>query len=224
TSSIVDDMTDTESDKNREARGQGIANVVTGFFGGMAGCAMIGQSVINVKSGGRGRLSTFVAGAFLMFLIIVLGDLVIQIPMPVLVGIMIMVSIGTFDWKSFSYIKNAPKTDVTVMLVTVSIVVATNDLSKGVIAGVILSAIFFVAKISKIKVEESLKNEKTVFKVTGQLFFASVDGFVDSFDFHVKNKNILIDFTDAHIWDESGVGAVDKVMDKYRENGNVVEL
>src|SRR5699024_9139776 len=154
TASIVDDMTDTESDKNKEARGQGIANIINGFFGGMAGCAMIGQSVINVKSGGRGRLSTFVAGAFLMFLIIVLGDLVIQIPMPVLVGIMIMVSIGTFDWSSFSYLVKAPKTDAVVMLVTVGIVVATNDLSKGVIAGVILSAIFFVAKISKIKVQE----------------------------------------------------------------------
>lgn len=224
TSSIVDDMTDTESNKNRESRGQGIANIVTGFFGGMAGCAMIGQSVINVKSGGRGRLSTLVAGAFLMFLIIVLGDLVVQIPMPVLVGIMIMVSIGTFDWKSFSYIKNAPKTDVTVMLVTVVIVVATNDLSKGVIAGVILSAIFFVSKISKIKVKESLKNDVIVFNVTGQLFFASVDGFVESFDFNVKDKKILIDFTDAHIWDDSGVGAVDKVLLKYRENGNAIEI
>ena len=142
TASIVDDMTDTESHKNREARGQGLANIVTGFFGGMAGCAMIGQSVINVKSGGRTRLSTFVAGVFLMFLIIVLGELVVQIPMAVLVGIMIMVSIGTFDWSSFTYLRKAPKTDAVVMLVTVAIVVATHDLSKGVIAGVILSASF----------------------------------------------------------------------------------
>lgn len=154
TSSIVDDMTGTESNKNRESRGQGIANIVTGFFGGMAGCAMIGQSVINVKSGGRGRLSTLVAGLFLMFLIIVLGELVVQIPMPVLVGIMIMVSIGTFDWSSFKYIIKAPKTDALVMLVTVATVVATHDLSKGVIAGVVLSAIFFVAKISKIEVQK----------------------------------------------------------------------
>ncbi|MGE7053011.1 SulP family inorganic anion transporter, partial [Paenibacillus glucanolyticus] len=144
TSSIVDDMTGTESNKNRESRGQGIANIITGFFGGMAGCAMIGQSVINVKSGGRGRLSTLVAGLFLIFLILVLGGLVVQIPMPVLVGIMIMVSIGTFDWTSFSYLRKAPKTDALVMLTTVIIVVATHDLSKGVIAGVILSAIFFV--------------------------------------------------------------------------------
>src|SRR5699024_9935999 len=193
TASIVDDMTDTESDKNRESRGQGIANIINGFFGGMAGCAMIGQSVINVKSGGRGRLSTFVAGAFLMFLIIVLGDLVIQIPMPVLVGIMIMVSIGTFDWSSFSYLVKAPKTDAVVMLVTVGIVVATNDLSKGVIAGVILSAIFFVAKISNLKVRSNNKNNKTVFEVEGQLFFASTEDFLKSFDFSVENKDIIID-------------------------------
>src|SRR5699024_6562285 len=140
----------TESKKNREARGQGIGNTITGSVGGMAGGAMIGQSVINVKSGGRGRLSTFVAGAIMMYLIIVLGDLVVQIPMPLLVGIMIMVSIGTFDWSSFRYIVKAPKGDAVVMLVTVAIVVATNDLSKGVIAGVILSAIFFVAKISRV--------------------------------------------------------------------------
>jgi len=224
TASIVDDMTDTESDKNRESRGQGIANIINGFFGGMAGCAMIGQSVINVKSGGRGRLSTFVAGAFLMFLIIVLGDLVIQIPMPVLVGIMIMVSIGTFDWSSFSYLVKAPKTDAVVMLVTVGIVVATNDLSKGVIAGVILSAIFFVAKISKIKVQEISKSGTLTFKVKGQLFFASVDDFVDAFDYRVKNEKITIDFTEAHVWDDSAVGAIDKVILKYKENNNTVFL
>ena len=148
TSQILDDMTATESDKNKEARGQGIANFVTGFFGGMAGCAMIGQSVINVKSGGRGRLSTLVAGLFLIFLIIVLGDLVVKIPMPVLVGIMIMVCIGTFDWNSFKYLVKAPRTDALVMLTTVIIVVYTHDLSKGVIAGVILGAVFFVVKSS----------------------------------------------------------------------------
>src|SRR5699024_4706502 len=147
-------MTNSDSDKNKEARGQGIANFVTGFFGGMAGCAMIGKSVINIKSGGRNRLSTFDAGVFLIFLIIVLGDLVVQIPMSVLVGIIIMVSIGTFDWSSFAYLKKAPNSDAVVMLATVGIVVATNDLSKGVIAGVILSAIFFVAKISHLKVKE----------------------------------------------------------------------
>lgn len=224
TASIVDDMTDTESDKNREARGQGIANIVTGFFGGMAGCAMIGQSVINVKSGGRGRLSTLTAGALLMFLIIVLGNLVVQIPMPVLVGIMIMVSIGTFDWSSFTYLRKAPKADAIVMLVTVGIVVATNDLSKGVFAGVILSAIFFVAKISKLKVKEYHDNKHLIFKVEGQLFFASTEDFIASFDFSVENEDIIIDFSNARIWDDSAVGAVDKVVMKYREKNNRVTI
>ncbi|EOR21657.1 MULTISPECIES: SulP family inorganic anion transporter [Bacillaceae] len=224
TASIVDDMTGTGSNKNREARGQGIANVITGFFGGMASCAMIGQSVINVKSGGRGRLSTLVAGLFLMFLILVLGNIVVQIPMAVLVGIMIMVSIGTFDWSSFTYLKNAPKTDAAVMLVTVIIVVATHDLSIGVIAGVILSAIFFVAKISKIKLVRNVNNQNITFEVEGQLFFASVEEFVEQFDFSVENKNIIIDFTNAHIWDDSAVGAIDKVVIKYRENHNNVTI
>lgn len=224
TASIVDDMTGTESNKNKEAKGQGIANIVTGFFGGMAGCAMIGQSVINVKSGGRGRLSTLIAGLFLIFLIIVLGDLVVRIPMPVLVGIMIMVSLGTFDWSSFKYLITAPKSDAVVMLVTVVIVVVTHDLSKGVIAGVILSAIFFVAKISTIKVKEQHNHSNTIFDVEGQLFFASVEGFVESFDFNVKGENIIIDFSEAHIWDDSAVGAIDKVVLKYHENDNKVTI
>ncbi|PAQ14196.1 sulfate permease [Bacillaceae bacterium SAOS 7] len=224
TASIVDDMTATDSQKNREARGQGIANIATGFFGGMAGCAMIGQSVINVKSGGRGRLSTLTAGLFLMFLIIVLGDLVVQIPMPVLVGIMIMVSVGTFDWSSFSYLKKAPRSDAVVMLATVSIVVATHDLSKGVIAGVLLSAIFFVAKISKIKVNGLKEKHQLIYAVEGQLFFASVEGFVDSFDFNTENCKVIIDFSNAHIWDDSAVGAIDKVVMKYRENNNHVTI
>lgn len=224
TAQIVDDMTETSSNKNKEARGQGIANVVAGFFGGMAGCAMIGQSVINVKSGGRGRLSTFVAGIFLMFLIIFLGDLVVQIPMPVLVGIMIMVSIGTFDWSSFSYIRKAPKADATVMLVTMAIVVATHDLSKGVIAGVILSAIFFVAKISKIQVSVNKEKAHTIYNVKGQLFFASVGNFIELIDLSSEGENITIDFSDAHIWDDSGVGAIDKVVIKLRENKNNIMI
>ncbi|MBC2581695.1 SulP family inorganic anion transporter [Clostridium sp. DJ247] len=224
TASIVDDMTETKSDKHKESRGQGIANIITGFFGGMAGCAMIGQSVINVKSGGRRRLSTFVAGIFLMFLIIVLGDLVVQIPMPVLAGIMIMVSISTFDWSSFSYLRKAPKSDAAVMLSTVIIVVATDDLSKGVIVGVILSALFFVAKVSKIQVIERKEKQNTIFDIKGPLFFASVQGFVESFDFNTKNTNIIIDFSNTHIWDDSAVGAIDKVVIKYRENNNKVTI
>ncbi|MGH0792112.1 SulP family inorganic anion transporter [Bacillus cereus] len=224
TSSIVDDMTGTESNKHKESRGQGIANIITGFFGGMAGCAMIGQSVINVKSGGRGRLSTLIAGLFLIFLIIVLGDLVVQIPMPVLVGIMIMVSIGTFDWSSFSYLVKAPKSDAAVMLITVIIVVATHDLSKGVIAGVILSALFFVAKISKIQVTKRNDILNVVYDVKGPLFFASVEGFVEAFDFTSKNTNIVIDFSNTHIWDDSAVGAIDKVVLKFYENHNKVTI
>ena len=143
-------MTNTPSNKNTEARGQGIANFVTGFFGGMAGCALIGQSVINIKSGGRGRLSTFTAGVFLMFLIIVLGDVVVNIPMPVLVGVMIMVSATTFNWGSFKFLKQAPKSESLVMLVTVAIILYTHNLAIGVVVGVILSALFFVAKVSRV--------------------------------------------------------------------------
>lgn len=224
TASIIDDMTKTESNKNKEARGQGIANIVNGFFGGMAGCAMIGQSVINVSSGGRSRLSTFVAGIFLMFLIVVLGDLVVQIPMSVLAGIMIMVSIGTFDWSSFSYIRKAPKMDAIVMLVTVIIVIATHDLSKGVFAGVILSALFFVAKISRLQVKEQQVNEEIICIVKGQLFFASSDRFIDSFHYNVEHKEVIIDFSNAQIWDDSAVLAIDKVIQKYHVNGNTVTL
>ncbi|VDG89358.1 Putative sulfate transporter ychM [Lysinibacillus sphaericus] len=219
TATIVDDMTATDSEKNRESRGQGIANVINGFFGGMAGCAMIGQSVINVKSGGRTRLSTFVAGAFLMFLIIVLGDLVVQIPMPVLVGIMIMVSIGTFDWSSFSYIRKAPKGDALVMLTTVIIVVATNDLSKGVIAGVVLSAVLFVAKISKIHVERFVEDDSIRYAVKGQLFFASVEKFHEAFSVDESAGRIILDFTDSQVWDDSAAVAVTKVTESYRSRG-----
>lgn len=224
TSSIIDDMTDTTSDKNKEARGQGIANFVNGFFGGMAGCAMIGQSIINIRSGGRGRLSTFVAGAFLMFLIIVLGDLVVQIPMPVLAGIMVMVAFSTFDWSTFRFLRQAPKSDIVVMLTTVSIVMVTHDLSKGVIVGVVLSAIFFVAKVSKIKVTQQAAGSKQHYKVEGQLFFASSTSFIDAFDMSAVGQKITIDFHDAHLWDDSAVSAVDKIVLKYRENNNQVTI
>ncbi len=221
TARIVDDMTATESDKNKEARGQGIANFINGFFGGMAGCAMIGQSVINVKSGGRGRLSTLIAGLFLMFLILVLGNLVVQIPMPVLVGIMIMVSIGTFDWGSFKYLVKAPRTDAIVMLTTVVIVVWTHDLSKGVIAGVLLSAIFFVVKISTVKVIK----QDIHYIVEGQLFFASADSFIDYFKHaDIHEKSIIINFSNSHIWDDSGVAAFIKVKELLAEKGIKVEV
>lgn len=219
TSQIVDDMTDTKSDKNREARGQGIANFITGFFGGMAGCAMIGQSMINVKSGGRGRLSTLVAGIFLIFLIIVLGDLVIDIPMPVLVGIMIMVCIGTFDWSSFKYIVKAPRADAVVMIATVAIVVYTDNLAIGVVVGVILSALFFVASISRVKITE----HGGIYIIEGPLFFASTQHFVQTIE-KTTAKTITIDLSSSHLWDESSVGAIVKVVSKLEEQGKSVSV
>lgn len=224
TAQIIDDMTDTDSDKNREAKGQGIANIVTGFFGGMAGCAMIGQSVINVKSGGRGRLSTFVAGAFLMILIILLNDLLSMIPMAALVGVMIMVSIGTFDWSSLTKLHKMPKTDAAVMIVTVVTVVLTHDLSKGVLAGVILSALFFAAKISKVEISSKIDNNTKLYIVKGQLFFASVTDFVSQFDFSEHVELVTIDLSQSHVWDDSAVGAIDKVVLKYRQNQTAVQI
>ncbi|MFV2046348.1 SulP family inorganic anion transporter [Metabacillus litoralis] len=226
TAQIVDDMTDTGSDKNKEARGQGIANIVSGFFGGMAGCAMIGQSVINVKSGGRGRLSALVAGVFLMVLILLLNDLLVQIPMAALVGVMFMVSIGTFDWTSLKTLHKVPLTDTIVMVVTVITVLMTHDLSKGVLVGIILSAIFFASKISKVKITSlsSDQSSKKIYRVSGQLFFASVTDFVESFNYRENVKEVDLDLTNAHLWDDSAVGAIDKVIIKYHQNGVKVNL
>ncbi|MDG4657341.1 SulP family inorganic anion transporter [Ectobacillus antri] len=224
TAAIVDDMTDTDSNKNRESCGQGIANIVTGFLGGMAGCAMIGQSVINVKSGARGRLSTFVAGAFLLFLIMVLKDLVIQIPMAALVAVMIMVSIGTFDWKYVMSLHKVPKSDALVMIVTVITVVWTHNLAIGVFIGILLSMVLFAAKISKIDVQITIVDNKKIYTVNGQLFFASVTNFVEQFDFKDDVKEVDIDLSNAHIWDDSGVGAIDKVMLKYQQKGTHTKI
>lgn len=226
TATIVDDMTDTDSDKNKEVKGQGLANIVAGFFGGMAGCAMIGQSVINVKSGGRGRLSSLVAGVFLMFLILVLGNLVVQIPMAALVGVMIMVSIGTFDWSSLKGLRVTPISDSAVMIVTVLTVVLTHNLAIGVFAGIILSAIFFAAKMSKVHVKQTVtldKKKKTYF-VQGQVFFASVTDLLASFDYKESYETIEIDFKEANIWDDSAVNAIDRIVFKYRENNVQVQL
>lgn len=210
TASILDDMTTSESDKNKEARGQGIANVINGFFGGMAGCAMIGQSVINVKSGGRGRLSTFVAGAFLMFLILVLGDYVVQIPMPVLAGVMVVVCITQFDWQSFKYAVTAPKKDVFVMLLTIGIVLFTHNLAIGVIAGIVASALFFVNEISRVKIT----NKEANYYVNGQLFFASTESFIDYFKTQsISQSAIIVDFTQCKVWDDSAIGSLLKVKD-----------
>ncbi|WP_153731504.1 SulP family inorganic anion transporter [Sporosarcina obsidiansis] len=214
TSQVLDDMTDTPSNKNREARGQGIANFITGFFGGMAGCALIGQSVINIKSGGRGRLSTFTSGVFLMFLIIVLGDLVVKIPMPVLAGVMVMVSMTTFNWGSFKFLRQAPKSESLVMLITVVIILYTHNLAIGVVIGVVLSALFFVAKISRVTVTSNAG----VYKITGPLFFASTTKFIQAFD-EVTENQIIIDFENSQLWDESAVGAIFKVIQKLEGKG-----
>ena len=219
TSQVLDDMTDTPSNKNREARGQGIANAMTGFFGGMAGCALIGQSIINIKSGGRGRLSTFTAGVFLMFLIIVLGDLVTKIPMPVLAGVMIMVSMTTFNWGSFKFMKQAPRTESLVMLTTVVIILYTHNLAIGVVVGVILSALFFVAKISRVTVT----SREGEYKIKGPLFFASTTKFIQSFE-KVTEKDIIINFEDSQLWDESAVGAIFKVVQKLEGKGVKVKI
>lgn len=219
TAQILDDMTDTESDKNREARGQGIANIINGFFGGMAGCAMIGQSIINVKSGARGRISTFTSGAFLMFLIIVLGDYVLQIPMPVLAGVMVVVCITQFDWSSFKYVVTAPRQDAFVMLLTIAVVMYTDNLAIGVVAGVFMAAVFFTAKISKVDI---VANGST-YKVKGQLFFASTESFVKFFKtVDVSSDAITIDFTDAIIWDDSAIGALMKVKSHFQKQNIVV--
>ena len=217
TASIVDEMTQTKSDKNKELRGQGIANSITGCFGGMAGCAMIGQSVINVKSGGSGRLSSLVAGAFLMFLIIVLGDIVMMIPMAALVGVMIMVSIGTFDWQSLVDMRRIPLSDTVVMVATVAVTVYTHDLAKGVGVGVVLSAVIFGWKIASLQITNSIQADGAkLYKVRGQMFFASTSAFADHFVPANDPDHIIIDFSSSHIWDHSAVAVIARVLLKYK--------
>ncbi|MBY0510044.1 MAG: SulP family inorganic anion transporter [Rhodospirillaceae bacterium] len=227
TANLLDDLTDTPSDKDRETRGQGIANMLSPLFGGMAGCAMIGQSIINVTSGARGRLSTLWAGLFLLFLILVLRDWVAQIPMAALVAVMIMVSIGTFDWRSILGMRSTPLQSSIVMLATTITVVLTHDLSKGVVLGVLLSAVFFMRRVSKtISVIEIETPEEGLlrYRVSGQLFFASADYFSAAFEFHGHPKRVEIDMTDSHLWDLTGVAAVDKVVFRYRRQGAEVVL
>jgi sulfate permease, SulP family len=227
TAQIVDDMTDTESDRRRECMGQGGANIVAALFGGMGGCAMIGQSVINVTSGGRKRLSTFTAGAVLLFLLAVLGPWVGRIPMPALVAVMVMVSIGTFSWNSIPNLRRHPPTSSVVMLVTVAVVVATHDLARGVLAGVLLSGIFFAGKVRRMFAVErtaSPDGRGATYVVTGQIFFASVDRFTRAFRDEDAAETILIDVSGAHFWDISGVGALDKIVARLRREGRAVEV
>lgn len=227
TASIVDELTDTRSDKNRECIGQGLANAATGFIGGMAGCAMIGQSMINVKSGGRGRLSCFAAGVFLLILIVGLGDLVSIIPMAALVSIMIMVSIGTFSWSSVKSLRDHPTSSSVVMLATVATTVFTHNLAIGVLTGVLLSGIFFAGKIAQIfRVTSTLSADgrERSYRIEGQLFFASATEFSAAFDFNEALERVVIDVSDAHIWDISSVAALDMVVLKFRREGADVEI
>ncbi len=227
TAQIVDDMTETTSNKSQECYGQGASNIASALIGGMGGCAMIGQSVINVTSGGRGRLSTFVAGAFLLFLILVLDDLVRIIPMAALVAVMIMVSIGTFSWRSILDLRSNPLTSSIVMLATVTTVVATHDLAKGVLVGVLLSGVFFAGKVARlvaVEKRDSADGTAATYVVRGQIFFASVESFLRGFSFEDRPARVTIDLTHAHFWDISAIGALDKVVLRLRKNGAEVEV
>ncbi|PAU63390.1 sodium-independent anion transporter [Pseudomonas sp. PIC25] len=227
TATIVDDLTDTPSDKNRECKGQGVANIAAGLLGGMAGCAMIGQSVINVKSGGRGRLSTLVAGSVLLVLVVFLSDWVRQIPMAALVAVMIMVSIGTFSWDSLRNLKRYPLSTNLVMIATVAVVVYTHNLAYGVFVGVLLAAMFFANKIGHflyIGSDTDADGTRRTYKVVGQVFFASADKFVGAFDFKEAVGSVVIDLSRAHFWDVTAVAALDKVVLKLRREGTQVEV
>ena len=227
TATIVDEMTDTPSDKNRECKGQGLANIASGLMGGMAGCAMIGQSVINVKSGGRSRLSCLVAGVVLLMMVVFLSDWVGRIPMAALVAVMIMVSISTFRWESLRNLRTYPLSTNIVMIVTVVVVVFTHNLAFGVLAGVLLAALFFANKVGHyLAVESTLEQTGShrIYQVVGQVFFSSADKFVDAFDFKEALSKVTIDLQRAHFWDITAVSALDKVVLKMRRQGIQVEV
>lgn len=227
TATIVDDLTDTKSDKHRECKAQGVANIASGCIGGMAGCAMIGQSIINIKSGGRGRLSTFVAGFFLLIMVVFLSDYLSIIPMAALVAVMIMVSIGTFDWGYLKQAKTLPLSTNIVVVATVVVVVATHNLAYGVLTGVLLASLFFANKISHFMYVNSsidASGEVRTYKVIGQIFFNSADRFSGFFDFKEVVAKVVIDLSKAHFWDISAVNALDKTVIKFRREGTEVEL
>ena len=228
TANVLDDFTDTSSDKNQEAKGQGIANLVTGFFGGMAGCAMIGQSVINVKSGGRTRLSTLTAGAFLLMITLVGSQWVSQIPMAALVAVMIMVSISTFSWASLRNIRLIPKNETAVSLATVIVTLTTSNLAYGVLTGVALSGLFFSRKVADIVHVDSVRQEDSdtrTYNISGDIFFVSVGGMLNRFEFREEGlSNVIIDLSHAHIWDQTAVDAIDKVVFRFRKRGVEVNL
>jgi sulfate permease, SulP family len=230
TAKFVDDITDTRSDKNRESWGQGIANLVTGLFGGMGGCAMIGQTMINVRqSHARTRISTFLAGGFLLVLLLALGDVVGRIPMAALAGVMIMVAVGTFDWHSLRMLRRMPRSETAVMVVTVVVVVLTSNLAIGVVAGVIVAALLFARRVAHLATVERTLVEGTEgtcahYRVTGELFFASSSDLYDQFSYASDPARVIIDFTDSHIWDASTVAALDAVITKYNRHGIDVQV
>jgi len=236
TAKLVDDITDTHSDKTREGWGQGVANMVTGFFGGMGGCAMIGQTMINVKtSGARTRISTFLAGVFLLILVVGMGGLVAQIPMAALVAVMIMVSVGTMDWHSIApkTLRRMPIAETTVMAVTVAVTVATHNLAYGVIAGVLTAMVAFAHRVAHFTAVDTVAEtdadhdgaiDTRVYKVRGELFFASSNDLVYQFDYVGDPANIVIDMSDAHIWDASTVATLDAITTKYAAKGKPVQI
>lgn len=230
TAKLVDDITDTHSNKTREGWGQGIANVVTGFFGGMGGCAMIGQTMINVKvSGARTRISTFLAGVFLLVLVVGLGDVVALIPMAALVAVMIMVSVGTMDWHSLApkTLRRMPRSETLVMLATVAVTVATHNLAYGVIVGVITAMVLFARRVAHLTevVDIAHPDENTrVYAVRGELFFASSNDLIYQFDYVGDPENVIIDLSDSHIWDASTVATLDAITTKYAAKGKNVEI
>ncbi|MBE0412181.1 SulP family inorganic anion transporter [Yoonia sp.] len=227
TQTIVDDLTDTTSNRNQECIGQGISNTATGFIGGMAGCAMIGQSIINVKSGGRGRLSSLAAGVYLLIMVVVIGDIVAMVPMAALVAIMIMVAIGTFSWSSIKNLRDHPTSSSIVMVATVFFVVYTHNLAIGVMVGVLLSGLFFAWKISqlfRVRTEITASGSHRIYYIEGQLFFASSEDFMKAFDFKEAPEKVTIDVTRAHIWDISSVAALDMAVLKFRREGAEVEI
>ncbi|MBF4135129.1 sodium-independent anion transporter [Streptomyces albidoflavus] len=230
TAKLVDDITDTHSSKTRESIGQGVANIVTGFFGGMGGCAMIGQTMINVKvSGARTRLSTFLAGAFLMVLCIVFGPVVSDIPMAALVAVMVMVSFATFDWHSIApkTLKRMPAGEITVMAITVIVVVATDNLAVGVVVGSVTAMVIFAKRVAHLaRVHSILDPDGTtvVHRVTGELFFASSNDLVGQFDYAGDPGKIVIDLSEAHVWDASSVAALDAIETKYAQRGKTVDI
>ncbi len=227
TAQLVDEMTDTPSNKNRECIGQGLANIGAGVFGGIAGCGMIGQTITNQTYGGRGRLSTFLAGVFMLGSIILLNRFVVQIPVIALASVMVVISFSTFNWKSLKRIKTVPITDTLVMLCTVAVVLFTHNLAFGVVAGTILSSLFFAGKMASVHVHKCDESEHATYKISGQLFFASTTSFIESFDYNIDSKRVDLHFHKAKIWDESAVDAIDKVISKYRKNeikANIIGL